>query len=1022
MVRNIILGLSTLGIMSVVFAGYWSLTYVGADNAQTDEALQTLAIDATSTDENVLTIASTEGSASIPPGKDVVWTTYDQNTGRATSVFRAKTWRKLAGDDNQVLIEQPSLTMMMPGGMSATITAQSARVSVDRIERQRNMRPRSGSFEGDARIVIDQSPDDANADDRITILMDDFTFDLELGLLKTDGHIRVRAPEFELDGDGLELVWNQIDNRVERLVLARGGQLVLNVAGDLLGVAPSTQPAAAKPDRTNRKDRPRRKTAYNCTLVGGVNVTHLIDGQQRGALTAETLTLIFDAGGGSRALLAQPKAPQATTSAPSTAPTLKPDPLERLVVRWGGPLTLGPAPSAPADDPPRRQIVADGQTVRVEMGNRLLVCGKLTYHEQSKRLWLHPSPSGRVELFDDGRPIVAADSIFLDQDRGVVKLIGDVDLTEPGNDAMRIHCDLWAELHLTRSAKKKDGVLPMDGVTGGADLESARFVGNVRVDSRELTLRADEFRTQFRPAIADEPLESRLDSAFARGDVLLVSDTRQSPWRWVDGLKNRSSRLLRPIVGGATTSRGQARTLQSGWLAIEFGNHQDGRPFPQAVRAGGGVMLVDAKRSIAARGRKLSATFTDDDQIDSVTVTGGPNARAAIFARPYLLYGETIELNEPLQTLHVDGRSRLSFPARRTLQGRTRAKALPVVITSETEMHIDGRGEQSAIRFVGNVDARTGDERLLADTLTMWLEDAPESTDEPKKPPKFWGVLAGAFRGPNAGVEQAPARVRKEPVRVVARNARVLRERYIAGDPQPITHQSISAPELEIDIRERRIRTVGMTVLGMINRAMDTGGQKPEQNAGIASALMSRGPSQTAMRCDRSMTYIIGEPEPDRRDTVFFDGGVIFRHVTGREMKNIEQMLPDIVKQPELLTLLKTRNTYLECERLEAVFVMQSDSGGAPGTQLGWLNAVGDAFLRDQRGDAVRSIEAHQLEFDREGGLIRVAGQLDPQLDARIYDENLANGQFNTVVGSAFTIDMNNNTIRTGPVRGTLRR
>jgi hypothetical protein len=198
----------------------------------------------------------------------------------------------------------------------------------------------------------------------------------------------------------------------------------------------------------------------------------------------------------------------------------------------------------------------------------------------------------------------------------------------------------------------------------------------------------------------------------------------------------------------------------------------------------------------------------------------------------------------------------------------------------------------------------------------------------------------------------------------------------------------------------------------------------------LPSALMTSGPSQTAMKCDKGMTYVVADDDsPEAQDQVLFEGGVLFRHVAGREMVNLEQMLPDVIAQPELLAQLKSRNAYMECDRLECGFVPadepansgQGSVGGEPSMRLAWLIASGDVYLRDQQESVIRSVHARQTEFDRLRSTVRVLGW--EHVDARIYSENPETGQFDRpAIGKDFVIHLDTNTIRAGETRGELRR
>ena len=83
------------------------------------------------------------------------------------------------------------------------------------------------------------------------------------------------------------------------------------------------------------------------------------------------------------------------------------------------------------------------------------------------------------------------------------------------------------------------------------------------------------------------------------------------------------------------------------------------------------------------------------------------------------------------------------------------------------------------------------------------------------------------------------------------------------------------------------------------------------------------------------------------------------------------------------------------------------------------FNASSDVYLRDQLEDAIRSVYAHQLEYDRASSVVRVLGLPEERIDARVYDENPRTGRFNIpAIGPEIIINLETNTIRTEKIRG----
>lgn len=976
----------------------------------------------------------------LPPGGSTGFTMYDPKTGRATDHFRCKEWRKVPNSLNQVEVVEPFLSIQMPSGIVANISASRGTITTDRIEGSR-FQPKQGFLIGDVRIVLDRGggpdepPSDERPDDLITITTNRVDFDMDLGEMRTEEKLSVGSTDMEVVGRGFHMIWNQADNRLESLTIAHGDSLAMRVSSDLFGsiadedVSAETKPGrktaekttSTKPGRSGTTQptsaptdtspsRQRRSNSYDCLVSENVRVSHFRGDKLLGGLDADELRLLFDLGGNAGQLFGARR----TTSRPT-------DKTDRLEVHWSGPLTLGPAPT-PATAVRRRHVEASGREVLVRLPQGDVRCSKLVYHDETQQLWLYPLPGAGLDLKLSDRLAVRAASLFVDRKSDLVKLIGPVEMrsmprpggtaTRPSQGAVSIKSDLWAELHL--EPDKKGATTQSTELFATGALKSAVFAGDVVVQMGARRLFASRLDATFKPVTRekggekkanrpDDDPDLRLDTVVASGEVRMAAGTQ---------------------------------SLTCSEMKVWFGLDKKGDPTPRIAHAEGQVELRDRERDVSASGQRIEASFDDNQQIREAVVMGTFAHSAKVYARPYTVRGPRIEVNPVTQTLHVAGRSRLTFLSARGLRGETYARPTPIVITCTDDMSADGR--TNLIEFVGDVNARSGSERLLSDSLTMTLEDVAPAATQPsarKKMGEWWTqtrtlVMGRKPAGPasNAFISDdltADRGRRKEPLLVVARNVTVLSEERDA-EGNPMLHQSVTAPEMQIQIRERRIRTVGRTVLGMENLTIDEAERARGADLGLPSALMSRGPSQTALECEKSMIYVIGADGPQRRDTVLFDGGVKMVQVAGKEVLDLDRILPKLSANPDLLTKMKSRNTVMTCDQLEAEFAAGSPKPDRPpektgGLTLRWLNALGNVNFRDQQGPKLRTVTAHQTQFDRDANVVRVLGTA--RSDVRIYDENVDTGQLSTpAVGPEFTIFLDNNTVKTGRVGGEFRR
>ncbi len=1043
MLRNIVLVVATLAVLAVILIAYTFTAGTAVESTERQRDLDDLP--ASAGDAEPVRYQDVE----IPPGGEIIFERWDARTGRVTDVIRCLDWKPAQGSNREIILNQPELELLLPSGMIAVISADLGQLGVDRIQ-QTQMQPKQGWLDGNVRIVLDRAtslertPREERPDDLLTVSVDHLDFDLDLGTLDTDDSVSVTCREFEIAGTGLNLVWNQADNRVESLVIEQGEQFTLRSAGGL--IAATGQPEVALEGATSQPAKKRRRraepaTSYLCTLSENVAITQERGDRVLGGLKADKLELVFDIGGRSSAALAGTDRTPATTQPTSQPIASQPADAERdcLIVRWTGPLRLRPTGTRAADEPARRWFTATGSPVLLQQGQRTVRCGRLEYHDETQYIWLSPVEGDTVEFGLGGKLSATAADVFVDRVGRIVKLLGDVVLRSrggAGDSGSSIRCGYWAELHL---AGEDTTETPPTGEVFAADqIESARFVGDVQVALNNQLLAAHELDVQFRPTDADAELDAMLDTATASGFVHLAGDDGDLDCTQLElafAYHGEGQIYPRDIV-----AIGDARITSSD--AALRGDRITAALAPPIEAVGGGrsadfvlrsldidgrAEFVHRAEKIAARGAHFDAEFTGANKPVSITVHGTPEALGLVHYDGYTVRGEQIDLDARRLTLDVAGTSEVEFKSRRSLQGARRSRAGRVKVVSHERMQIDARGNM--VRFVGDVRASSGDEALQSETLTLRLADKPEESSP--TPPNPLRALLREMRSRLLGSASTddPFAIRfdedlppKEPSRLLAANALITSETHEPDSTEPVLHASISAPLLEVDIVRQQIFTTGKTQLLMVDRRGLDDPRAAPRASGFASALVSRGPSQTAMQCDGRMTYSIGSQE-QRRDSVLFEDDVYFVHRTGREMLDLETMMPDVQISPELLDSLQSRNATLACERLEGWFAAGAERGGlvggaltGSGLELASLTASDSVYLRDQEGTRIREINADWIEFNREQGRVDVRGT--DEVEARVYLEDTATQSLSFHYGRRVQIDLINGTIQSDEMTG----
>ncbi|MHC4443011.1 MAG: hypothetical protein ACYTBZ_00875 [Planctomycetota bacterium] len=427
--------------------------------------------------------------AAIPPGKSPKISLFDEK-GNERIQFRSTEWKPVS--DNEFHLVEPTARILLPRGQVAYVRADEGQVVVERGDSD-NYNPKSGWMRGHVRIFIDRTtpqwrtkhPDraepDQHAESVVKIWMQDVRFDLDMNSLNSKGPIILQSPDGTIEGEGLELVWNEVDRKVKRLRIARGKRATVRggaLAGfdmtadtKVVGRDTTTQPATSptdrppakadvrktekaqedidalefiEPDEGVAKPKADRIDTYQIVFRDNVDAKQLEGVRVKGRLKAQILTLIRDFSQDQRSAFEhvsdetapeQGKKPITSAPADQTPENNSPTNIE---LKWTGEMVITPIEPDPGDTPiteERFHIIATGNPVEVfDRGTGTLTCRKLKYHDETKQIWLQGAPDHPVVMREGPDRQLIGNEIFFDRKARIALVNGAGKLISPIDD------------------------------------------------------------------------------------------------------------------------------------------------------------------------------------------------------------------------------------------------------------------------------------------------------------------------------------------------------------------------------------------------------------------------------------------------------------------------------------------------------------------------------------------------------------------------------------------------------------
>ena len=571
---------------------------------------------------------STQKSESVVGSGDEVWIqSFDKTTGLLVNEFKAA--RYDPPKDGVVYVIQPEARFYSTSGEVMVISARDGQVVMpeqtkksDRMDQIQGDVPSRGTL-NDVTLSLLASADADPEKPKLTCKVPIISFDndaLRLNTVQTeiDGRIVpadrvpivVTGDEYEFEGEGLSMRWNQRDQRLEYLEIAHGKRLLIKKP-DSFGAMPmssarerpsqplpiqlvSADPVDAKKMSAEEIELRRHKrlaaarraaatqkatpepVAYLATFAENVK---LFEGDKPIGFAEQMLaTFMFgdedEAGDASTKPIAHPTTNREATTQPVTRPvppTTKPvrrdvpqKPQAPIEIRWSGKLTIVPQKFADSglrstDD---RAVRFVGSPVHLEREGSVIEAAMVSAASSGKRFSARGSPQlGPITLKDpSGMKLITMG----------VDVVGDIATVEgPSRAELTIDDEKNGPQKLLASWKDK-GVLHLTtSGTGERAIDSARFTGAVDVAHPQLKLNSNELALAFSPAA--EGAQPALKAVEAKGAVIATL------------IDAKGDQIVKADSLRLTTSP-----------------QADGKLAFTGFKAAGAVQLADAKQSLSA--------------------------------------------------------------------------------------------------------------------------------------------------------------------------------------------------------------------------------------------------------------------------------------------------------------------------------------------------------------------------------------------------------------------------------------
>jgi hypothetical protein len=600
---------------------------------------------------------------SIGPGENVWVVQHDSDTGRMANRFRGA--RYDWNPDGSMKVERPQAEFFLDEGRILRVSGERGNVVVEQgaggqqgaSAQAKKASPLKRQAEAPSRgdlqdVTIGLYESETSARPTLTVSMPNATFDTQTNRIFTeateiDGKrverdqvpVTVRGADYDFDGRGLTIRWDQVQRKLQLLEVAHGERLTIKnpqhamrqgtpnalqpataqAPAGAIAAAPQTPAPPAKASSPAVPHAVKRPQVYRASFYDRVRVVQ----GKADLVNAAEMQIDFAAdeqnaptkGGG-----AQPTQPAAPAVAANTAPApataavagtagQKPADTsgvelsnEPIVIYWAGKLTVSPAEGTTemtADE--RGQVVRMlGQPVVVRQKDTEIRGAALVYGTAEERLIGRGGPGAPMVMKNADGGVVETDAIEYLRRRGTARLTGRGQVTRP----------FKAEGGRPAGEMRTSWTKSCELLFGGADAESmaiqtANLEGDVHVQHPQLKVDSQKLQLAFAP----EPTAAgkrRPSTAPGGTDVTLKEVHAQGA-----------------VKAEVKDQAGKSQALECQQMDLTAGRTADGQFFAERLVAEGNVRAYDADQDLRA-GRLVA----DMAPLDPAAAKQAPAANA----------------------------------------------------------------------------------------------------------------------------------------------------------------------------------------------------------------------------------------------------------------------------------------------------------------------------------------------------------------------------------------------------------